>query len=61
MTTTTTAMNTISVKLQHQRDTKGYHVYATEADGAAIRNVYIARGSFKDETPASISLSVLPA
>jgi hypothetical protein len=47
-----------TVTLQHERNTKGTHFYATAKEGAPIKSVYIAKGTFKGDAPAQITLTI---
>lgn len=47
-----------TVKMTHNKSTKGTHVYAAAADGAQIRTLYIANAAFEGDPPASIEVAV---
>ena len=50
--------NSVKVKLNFERDTKGTHVFSTEDKEQAVTNIYVKKGKLGDPTPHSINVTV---
>lgn len=48
----------LKVKLKHDRETKGTHVYKDAADKAPIPSVYIKKSAFKGDAPEELTLEI---
>mgnify|MGYP003477286096 CR=1 FL=1 len=46
------------VQMAHVRSTPGTHVYGTEADGVACKQVYLTKVALGETAPKSITLTI---
>ena len=51
-------MKTIAVVLDHSKETKGTHVWATEDKEAPVTSIYIKKSHFKTDPPQQIKITV---
>ena len=47
-----------AVTLKHVKETKGTHVYGTDAEDAFCNQVYIRKSAFAGAAPESVTLSI---
>lgn len=58
MSAKTAAVATVTVPMKLERETKGTYVFKTDAEDAAITQLYIRKAGFPDGAPESITVTV---
>lgn len=48
----------LKVKLKHERETKGTHVYKDAAESAPIPSIYIKKSAFSGDAPDELTLEI---